>query len=251
MPETIELTKQNRNSYLKQEHSVNIKEYFEKQKKIEQGSLEGIEMRNTVRQLGKDDFLKLLITQLSYQDPTAPVKDQQFIAQMAQFSSLEQMQNISGALNKLASRQTHSLIGRYVIGPDFANGEEVKGIAQAFFYDGSGKAFLKVGGRAIAVDQIQMVSDPSMIQQEFGGNSKQTLQTEQGTSPPEKARRIVDEASRAYRENEMKLESSKKEKGLIKKEDLMENQNSIQSTEKIEMKNQTETKEMKQEEKRL
>lgn len=241
MPETIELTEKNRNSYLKQERSVNIKEYFEKQKKIEKGSLEGIEIRNTVRQLGKDDFLKLLVTQLSYQDPTAPVKDQQFIAQMAQFSSLEQMQNMSGALNKLATRQTHSLIGRYVIGPDFANGEEVKGVAQAFFYDGSGKAFLKVGGRAVAVDQIQMVSDPSMIQQEYGGNAKQPL---------------PDEASRAYSQNEMKLENNKKEKRLMKKEDLkkgdlIENKNAVQSMEKIELNNQTETKKMKQEEKRL
>jgi flagellar basal-body rod modification protein FlgD len=45
--------------------------------------------------LGKDDFLKILVTQLQNQDPTAPMDDTQFIAQMAQFSSLEQMQNVS------------------------------------------------------------------------------------------------------------------------------------------------------------
>ncbi|WP_026893848.1 flagellar hook assembly protein FlgD [Clostridiisalibacter paucivorans] len=50
--------------------------------------------------LDKDTFLNLLVTQLRNQDPMNPVEDKEFIAQMAQFSSLEQMQNMNANMKQ-------------------------------------------------------------------------------------------------------------------------------------------------------
>lgn len=67
-----------------------------------------IEGRKPTKELGKDDFLKLLITQLANQDPTNPMEDTQFIAQMAQFSSLEQMHNMANGFEKMTNMMNNS-----------------------------------------------------------------------------------------------------------------------------------------------
>ncbi|WP_042471925.1 flagellar hook assembly protein FlgD [Bacillus ndiopicus] len=63
--------------------------------------------------LGKDAFLQLLITQLQNQDPTNPMNDREFIAQMAQFSSLEQMQNMTKAIEVLVESQQQTQLMSY------------------------------------------------------------------------------------------------------------------------------------------
>ncbi|WP_026701064.1 flagellar hook assembly protein FlgD [Salibacterium aidingense] len=55
--------------------------------------------------LGKDDFLKILMTQLQNQDPMNPMDDKEFVGQMAQFSSLEQMTNMTTAITTMARAQ--------------------------------------------------------------------------------------------------------------------------------------------------
>ncbi len=51
--------------------------------------------------MGRDAFLKLLVTQLAHQDPTQPQADGEFLAQLAQFSSLEQLTGIQTSLEKI------------------------------------------------------------------------------------------------------------------------------------------------------
>ena len=71
--------------------------------------------------LGKDAFLKLLIAQVSHQDPLKPMDDTAFVAQLAQFSSLEQSMGINSRLDALsaqergmANTQVASLVGKSV-----------------------------------------------------------------------------------------------------------------------------------------
>ena len=76
------------------------------------------EGRIASRELGKDDFLKLLMAQMTNQDPTSPMENTEFIAQMAQFTSLEQMTNMSNNFEKMAaminSSEAQSLLGRTI-----------------------------------------------------------------------------------------------------------------------------------------
>jgi len=68
--------------------------------------------------IGLQDFLKILLTQLTYQDPLKPMDNQEFMAQIAQFTSLEQTQQINTKLDTLLSSQSSlqsvGLIGKTV-----------------------------------------------------------------------------------------------------------------------------------------
>jgi flagellar basal-body rod modification protein FlgD len=86
-----------------------------------------------VQSMGKDEFLKLLLTQLAHQDPTAPMEDKEFIAQMAQLSTLDQMTSMANDFaqlkNILRSGEAQSALGRNV---ELVDGEIlVQGLVKA------------------------------------------------------------------------------------------------------------------------
>lgn len=114
--------------------------------------------RNT-GELGKNDFLNLLVTQLRYQDPLKPVDDKEFIGQMAQFSSLEQMQNLNTSFQ---SSKAFNLIGKHVsasiVDEKTKESTAIEGdvtnvkIAQ-------GKVYVVVKGKDVPVDSVTEVEE--------------------------------------------------------------------------------------------
>ncbi|HHY74628.1 MAG TPA: flagellar hook assembly protein FlgD [Bacillus bacterium] len=67
-----------------------------------------------VKDLGKDEFLKILMVQLANQDPLNPMEDKEFIAQMAQFSTLEQMTRMTASFEKFMEFQKTNVLASYV-----------------------------------------------------------------------------------------------------------------------------------------
>jgi len=118
--------------------------------------------REIKQDLDKDAFLRLLITQLANQDPTNPIEDREFIAQMAQFSSLEQMVNISKQMEKMAAtNQTLavSYIGRVVAfyqdsGDPSLPPVEMAALVTAVWFDPKEGVILETDKGDVKLDQV-------------------------------------------------------------------------------------------------
>lgn len=121
--------------------------------------------------LGKDDFMSLMLTQIRHQDPLEPKDNTESIAQLAQFSSLEQMQNVAngitdvlGAINAGNKAAALGMIGKYVEG--FEMIEDETGSAQQEFILGQVRGVdfttveptivVQVGDRTLRLPQTQV-----------------------------------------------------------------------------------------------
>ena len=92
------------------------------------------------KDLDKLDFLNLLVTQLQHQDPLDPMDDKEFVAQLAQFSSLEQLTNISSGIDGLSTamgRQelinTSSYIGKDITADGYSISKEKGKISELYY----------------------------------------------------------------------------------------------------------------------
>ena len=110
--------------------------------------------------LGKDDFLKILVTQLAHQDPMSPMEDKEFIAQMAQFSSLEQMTNMAADFSKMArmlrGSEASNALGK-AVELDLGDDNIVQGIVQAVTREEMPR--ILVNGRYYDWDHVTTVYD--------------------------------------------------------------------------------------------
>jgi flagellar basal-body rod modification protein FlgD len=110
--------------------------------------------------LGKDDFLRLLVTQLTHQDPLNPLDQNQFMSQTAQFAQLEELQNMSRAIADLAATATSGGAAQAAV----LLGKTVKVAGRDVRLDGQGPASLAytVEGSATPV-QIQITDQQGTV----------------------------------------------------------------------------------------
>ncbi len=114
--------------------------------------------------LNQEDFLKLFLTELNYQDPLEPLSNRDFLAQMAQFANIEQTKQTTDSVNNLvylnSSSQSVSLLGKKV---EVANGAElVTGVVSSISFTSGGMnidiqkadaSYL----RGVTLSQIQLI----------------------------------------------------------------------------------------------
>lgn len=142
--------------------------------------------RTTVQSLSQDEFLKLLVTQMTTQDPMNPQTDTEFLGQMAQFSSLEQtrllQQEVSEMHEAQALSQAGALLGQTVqISLD--DGSKVSGVVSEIQIE-DGKPQLLVGGKAYSLDQVASITTRSTEAQTQGGTTGQTATPSTTTTVP-------------------------------------------------------------------
>lgn len=133
-------------------------------------------------ELGKDEFLKLLVCQLQNQDPLNPQDDTDFIAQLAQFSALEQMTNMNSTMT---STSAYSLVGKEVIVQTKDSTGEYKEIRGTVDYVEmkNGEAKLAIDGNTYSLDDLVQVMDTFYAAKQYLPSVKETKQTYDLSNP--------------------------------------------------------------------
>ena len=112
--------------------------------------------------LDKDAFLQLLVAQMKYQDPLQPTSNTEYISQLATFSELEEMQNVSASMDM---SRANALVGQYVfMNVTDSNGKTTypEGQVDYVVYQG-GKIYLSVNEQLYNIDDLDTVADPEYL----------------------------------------------------------------------------------------
>ncbi len=130
-------------------------------------------------ELGKDAFLQLLVAQMKYQDPLNPTSDTEWISQLATFSSLEEMQNMSATMS---NTQALNLVGEMVI---INNENKLIGGKVDYVTLVGGKAYLAVKGELYSIDDLDTVASEEYLNQllQGGNTSGSTDKTDNDKKP--------------------------------------------------------------------
>ncbi|WP_433050958.1 flagellar hook capping FlgD N-terminal domain-containing protein [Dactylosporangium sp. CS-033363] len=119
-------------------------------------------------ELGKDAFMKLLVTQLKYQDPSNPMDNREFLAQTAQFSTLEKLTDVAAAEQSLLNAQLQlgasNLIGKTVTYAG-ADGKALTGVVTSAKFFTAGPPTLHVGNTDVPLASVSEVTDKALAPQ--------------------------------------------------------------------------------------
>lgn len=128
--------------------------------------------KKTGSALDKDDFLMLLVTQMKYQDPLEPESNTEYVAQLAQFSSLEQMQNLNSTATNTSA---YTLVGKQVRireTSDTGAEREVQGTVEYVKMENN-KPYVSVNGEMFSYDDIVEVIDEKYLISQYVPSVKQ------------------------------------------------------------------------------
>jgi flagellar basal-body rod modification protein FlgD len=114
--------------------------------------------------LDKDAFLKLLVAQLRYQNPMSPADGKEYLAQAAQFATVEKLDNIDKAQHEVVAYQqillSQSMVGRTVTGTPRDGQDPVTGVVESVRFK-FGAPLLVIDGREVPVGSVEEVKPPT------------------------------------------------------------------------------------------
>lgn len=115
--------------------------------------------------LRSDDFLKLLITQMTSQDPLEPTGNEELLQQISSIRNIELSTTLTDSLRTLTGQQrfasASSLIGQYVAGAPKDDGSAVSGVVSAVRFDAEGRPTLQLAnGSTLPLEEVSVVEHP-------------------------------------------------------------------------------------------